>query len=228
MAENITATTPVTAISLTATRLSFAAAATFVILLAALHLIKPEGNPSWQMVSEYESGQHGWVMVFAFLCLALSCLALLAAIRSQIRTTAGRIGVAFLSLSAAGMIIAAVFTTDPITASQDELTTHGSLHGLGFLLGIPSFPIAATLVSRSLARNPAWPPARRSLLWTAVLVWIGLLVFVLSVAVLLPRGGGEFGPNVPIGLPNRFLIVAYSVWLMMVAWQAIRVRGHGA
>jgi hypothetical protein len=33
MAENITATTPVTAISLTAARLSFAAAATFAILL---------------------------------------------------------------------------------------------------------------------------------------------------------------------------------------------------
>jgi Protein of unknown function (DUF998) len=228
MVENRTAASPVAAISRTAARLSLAAAAAFLVMLAALHLIKPEVDPAWQMISEYEIGRHGWIMVLAFLSLASSCVRLSVAIRSQVRTVSGKIGVTLLMISAAGMTIAAVFTTDPITASQDELTTHGKLHGLGFLLGIPSFPIAATLVSRSLVRDRAWSPARQALLWAAVLPWIGVLGFVLSVAFLLPRGGGEFGPDVPIGLPNRFLIVAYSVWLMMVAWQVIRVRGHGA
>lgn len=45
-----------------AARLSFAAAATFVVLLAALHLIKPELDPSWGFISEYAIGDNGWIM----------------------------------------------------------------------------------------------------------------------------------------------------------------------
>ena len=222
MAED-TAKPVMTAISPTAARLSFAAAATFLGLLAALHLLKPELDPSWRMVSEYEIGRYGWVMALAFLSLAFSCVALVVAVRSQVHTIGGRIGLALLLVSALGMTIAAVFTADPIRASRSELTTHGNLHGLGALLGIPRFPVAATLISWSLARDQGWSAARRSLLWMAALTWIGLLVFVSSVAVMLPRGNGGFGPDVLIGWPNRLLVLAYSAWLMVVAWQAIRV-----
>src|SRR5215213_5372226 len=110
MAENTATDKPATAISLVAARLSFAAAATFLVLLAALHLIKPELDPSWRVVSEYEIGRYGWMMVLAFLSLAFSCVTLFVAIRSQIRTIGGRIGLALLLVSAAGMTIAALFT----------------------------------------------------------------------------------------------------------------------
>jgi hypothetical protein len=220
MAED--AARPAKEIPPTAARLSFAAAATFLVLLVALHYLKPGLDPSWRMVSEYEIGRYGWVMVVAFLSLASSCVALIAAIKPQIRTTGGRIGLALLLISASGMTVAAIFTSDPITASRSELTTHGNLHGLGALLGIPSFPVAATLISLSLARDQGWSAARRSLLWMAALTWIGLLVFISSVAIMLPRGTGEFGPDVLIGWPNRLLVLSYSTWLMIVAWQAIR------
>ncbi len=144
MSEDTATARPVTVVSRTAARLSFAAAATFLVLLAALHFIKPELDPSWRMVSEYEIGRYGGMMMLAFLSQAFSCTTLFVAIQSQIRTIGGKIGLAFLVVSALGMTIAAIFTTDPITASQDELTTHGNLHGLGALLGIPGFLIAAT------------------------------------------------------------------------------------
>jgi uncharacterized protein DUF998 len=227
MAEEAVKAKPVAAISRTASLLAFAGAATFVVLLVALHFVKPGLDPSWRMVSGYEIGRHGWLMVLAFLSLAFSCVALFVAVRSQARTTGGRVGLALLLVSAAGMTIAAIFTSDPITASRSELTTHGNLHGVGALLGIPSFPVAATLISRSLARDRAWSAARRSLLWTAGLTWVGLLAFVASVALMLPRNGGEFGPDVPIGWPNRLLVLAYCAWLMVVAWQAIRVGRPG-
>ncbi len=213
MAEDTLTAKPVTAISRTAARLSFAAAATFLVLLTALHFIKPEFDPSWRVISEYAIGRYGWIMVLGFLSLALSCGALFIAIWSQIRAIGGRIGLAFLLVAAAGLIIAAIFTTDPITASQDELTTDGNLHALGAALGT-GFPIAATLIGLSLARNQAWSPARRSLLWAAGLTWIGFLVFALSMAIMFPDDG-TFGPDVLIGWPNRFMIVAYSAWLMV-------------
>ena len=218
MAGDSTTAKPVVASSQTAARLSFAAAATFLILLAALHFIKPELDPSWRVISEYEIGRYGWIMVLAFLSLAVSCVGLFIAIRSQIDTIGGKIGLAFLLVAAAGLIIAAIFITDPITASHNELTTHGNLHGLGAALGT-GFPIAAALIGWSLARNQAWSSARRSLVWSAGLAWIGFLVFALSMVVMFPDDG-TFGPDVLIGWPNRFMMLAYSAWLMVVAWRA--------
>jgi hypothetical protein len=42
--------------------------------------------------------------------------------------------------------------------------------------------------------------------------------------VLLPQNGGQFGPHVIIGWPNRLFVVAYCAWLMLVAWRAIKLR----
>jgi len=170
--------------SQTAACLSLAAAATFVVLLAALHVIKPELDPSWRFISEYAIGDYGWIMVLAFFSLAFSFVALFIALRSQIRTIAGRIGLALLWVSAAGLIIAGIFTTDPITTSHDTVTMSGTLHNLGGTLGI-TIPFAAALISWNLARNQAWSSARRPILWAAGLALMGFLVSFVSLGVML-------------------------------------------
>jgi hypothetical protein len=210
--------------SLTAATLSFAAAVAFLILLAALHVVKRDMDPSWNMISQYENGRFGWIMQVAFLCIALSCVSLVVAIWSQVPTIAGRIGLALLLVAAAGMTIAAFNIPDPVTTPKAEMTAHGNLHGLGFALGVPSQTIAAILISLSLRRNSAWASSRRALLWTAQLPWVGLVATLATVIVLLPRHGGKFGPGVFVGFPNRLYIVACCVWLMTAAWGALRLR----
>ena len=225
MAENTLSTKPVTAISVTAASLSFAGAATFVLLLAALHVIKPELDPSWRFISEYAIGENGWIMELAFLSLALSYVALFISVRSQVRTIAGRIGLVLLLVSTAGLIIAAIFTTDPITTSQEAMTTEGNLHAFGGTLGF-AMPFAALFVSWGLTRNRTWSQARRSLWWSAGLALVGFLVSFFSLGLMLSQSNGAFGPDVLVGWPTRLEILAYCVWLMVVAWQAIRLRSQ--
>src|SRR5215217_1825913 len=213
---------PVTAISRTAARLSFAGGATFVVLLAALHLIKPELDPSWHFISEYAIGDYGWMMVLAFLSFALGYVSLFVAIRSQVRTVIDRIGLALLLISALGLTIAAIFTTDPITVSENAVTTEGTLHNLGGTLGI-AMPFAAALMGWKLARNPAWSLAKRPLLWATGLALVAFLVSFVSLGVMVSRSGGEFGPDLLVGWPNRLEMLAYCVWLMTVAWQAVKL-----
>jgi hypothetical protein len=222
MAEDTATARPVRTITPAAASLSFAGAATFVVLLAALHFIKPELDPSWHFISEYAIGEYGWIMVLAFLSLALSYVSLFVAIRSQLRTIAGRIGLVLLVVSALGLIIAAIFTTDPITASEDAVTTEGTLHNLGGTLGI-AMPFAAALVGWKLARNPAWSSARRPLLWATGLALVAFVVSFVSLGVMVSQSGGKFGPDVLVGWPNRFEVVAYSVWLMVVALHAVQL-----
>ena len=227
MTEDTAAAKLAPAISRTAALLAFAGTATLVVLLAALHFIKPELDPSWHFISEYAIGDYGWMMVVAFLSLALSYVSLFVAIRSQLRTIVGRIGLALLLVSALGLTIAAIFTTDPITVSEDALTTEGTLHNLGGTLGM-AMPFAAGLIGWRLARIPALSSAKGSLLWATGLALVAFVVSFVSIGVMVSQSGGKFGPEVLVGWPNRIEVIAYSVWLMVVAWQAIRVREHNS
>jgi Protein of unknown function (DUF998) len=109
-----------------AARLSLAAAVMFLCVLAALHILKPELDPSWRFTSEYAIGDYGWAMMLAFFSLAISYVMLVVAIGSRVKTIARRIGLALLLLSAAGMIIAGIFISDPITANSDAATSSGN------------------------------------------------------------------------------------------------------
>lgn len=189
-------------------RISFAAAAASLVLLAALHVLSPELDPSWRMVSEYALGNFGWVLALMFLAWALSCVALFFAIKSQVRTIGGKIGLGFLLAAAVGMSMAAMFDVNH------------NLHGLAAMIGIPSLPIAAILISLSLVRNPSWTPVRRSLLWTAILTWVSLVL--MNVAVFTGFSPtGEISPDAWVGWANRFLVIAYDVWLMVVARRVV-------
>jgi hypothetical protein len=213
---------PALTVSQATARLSIAATTTFFVLLAILHVIKPEIDPSWRFISEYAIGEYGWMMMLAFFSLAVSCVSLFMAIKSQVRTIAGKIGLALLLITAAGMGIAGIFPADTITTGREAMTSNGQLHELGAMLDL--MPFAAPLISWSLVRhNQAWRTARRALAWTAGLPLIGLIVFMASVTFMLPSDG-TFGPDVLVGWPNRFLILTYCVWLVTIAGQAINLH----
>jgi hypothetical protein len=203
--------------------LSLAATGLFLVLLAALHVLKPELDPAWRMVSEYALGRYGWLMQLAFFSMALSSASACVAVWSQVRARAGRLGLVLLLVAAAALLLGGVFVIDPVTARPEALTLHGQLHGLAAMMGNPAFAVAALLVSVGLARNPAWASARRALLWTAQLPWLSLVWMLATLAITLGQSGGVFGPEVVIGWPNRVLVVAYGVWLATVAWHALRL-----
>ncbi len=100
-AENTKAEHSVAAISLPAARLSLTSTAVFIVLVAALHFLKPDFDPSWRFISEYAIGDYGWVMVIAFFFWVIGHIGLFAAIRTQVPTVGGKIGVWLLLVIAA-------------------------------------------------------------------------------------------------------------------------------
>lgn len=194
-----------------AARVSFIAAVASLVFLAALHVLSPEFNPSSRMVSEYALGSYSWVLSLMFLAWALSCVTLVFAIRPDVRTLGGKIGLGFLLLSALGMGMAAVFDVNH------------TLHGLAALIGMPNLPIAAIIISVSLSRNSSWSSARWLLIRAALLTWLSLIL--MNVGVFTGYSPTwEVNPGAWFGWANRFLIVAYTVWLLTVAWKAHLLR----
>jgi hypothetical protein len=219
MIKNNITTKPLSSSSITAARISFSAASLFFVLFIALHFIEPEFDPSWRFISEYELGQYGWMMVVAFLSLGVSAGSLLIAIRSQIRTVGGRIGLAFLAISVIGFVMAAIFQTDPITIGK--ATWHGNLHNVAAQLG-GSISLAGLLIGWSLARNKAWINTRRSLLWISAIAVLGW-VAALYMSALIAQHHSMFGPSLHVGWSNRVIIIAYGAWLLAFAWHILRL-----
>ncbi|GAA4376008.1 DUF998 domain-containing protein [Agromyces bauzanensis] len=98
--ESNVVTGPLTAASKPLAVTSAATVGAFVLIFVMLHAIEPEFDPSWRFISEYQLGGWGWLMSLSFVCLSVSATTLLLAVRSQIRTVGGRIGLGLLALSA--------------------------------------------------------------------------------------------------------------------------------
>lgn len=206
-----------------AARVATVSAIAFLAILGSLHFLKPEFDPSWRLISEYEVGRFGWLMSLAFFCWGGSVLALQRALRTSLETTAGKIGRWLLGVVGIAMIASGVFTT---TASTDpNITTEAVVHALSAGVVVLTLPVAASLVARGLTRHEDWAPIRRRLVWATLLVWFSLLAFFawsIVFSIINPTVG-QFGPQLLLGWPNRFVAIAYSIWVLVLAQRATRV-----
>ena len=214
-------------ISSTSSLLAIGMSVAVLVLLAILHSLSPEFNPAWRMVSEYANGKYPMILSAMFFLWGAASWALAYTLWPHVQTTAGKIGLVFLILAGVGEAMAAVFDINH------------KLHGLSAMIGIPSLSIAAMLISVALVRTESWSIARTSLLWTANLTWVSILLMAIAFAVMMAtyaQAGGDMSANAEVvttlpdgvialvGWANRFLIVVYCAWVMTVAWQALKLN----
>lgn len=202
-------------VSFLAARFSIIAITIFLVLLSALHILKSEIDPSWRVISEYEIGRFGWIMQIAFLFLAAASLSLFLALKSYLKSIIGRLGLLLLLVTVFGISIGAIFVSDPITTPRDELTTAGYMHNLGGLFSVLVFPFVAAFITLGLVHVKAFKNIRLLLIMLSFITWISLLGHFYTY-----YSSGEIGPDTLIGLPNRVFIVAYTLWIMIIAWKA--------
>ena len=206
--------------------LSIAAAAAVLLLLASLHVLSPEFDPSFRMVSEYALGHYGWVLSLMFLAWGMSSWALAVAIWSQVKTKAGKVGLWFLVIAGLGEAMASVFDV-----------THDPGHSIAGVLGMGGFPIAAVLLSVSLGRLHAWRGAKSLLLWIANLSWISVVLLVATLVLMTVQfaqvNGGQLPQHAPTQLPagvlgldgwaDRLFVLFNCLWVLVAAWQAMKM-----
>ena len=81
------------------------------------------------------------------------------------------------------------------------------------------------LAGANLALLFALRPARRAVIIATAIFTLGFLVAFVSNAALTARTGGVFGPDVPVGWPNRIGVLAGCAWLLIVAREARHLAG---
>ena len=186
-------------------------------LIALLHALEPQYDPSWRFVSEYAVGPFGWMMQLAFGAMALSFGSLAISLRGEVNSQLGKVGIAVLLLSAAGCAIAGDLSNRPHFASTgpaelERITPWSWLYlgnpgstGCGNAHHLSAYAIAGLAIlettppvagecdldfaSRNVRADGAWLSAHH----------------------------GQFGPDVPVGWLNRIVIVTYLAWAMLTA-----------
>lgn len=173
-------------------------------LIAILHVLEPEYDPSWRMISEYSLGRYGWVMRLAFVGMAVGLAAACVALWpfGGVLT----VGLAAVALGALG---AAFIDADPIMTPRAGATAAGRVHTVLGAVLLAGFPPAALLAGVGVAPELGWTLAVASVVPLAGLVW-----FLIAFA---PAGGQGGSPEIRIGWPDRFCLLVYLEWVVLAA-----------
>jgi uncharacterized protein DUF998 len=198
-----------------------AGAAVFALAaLAALHALKPEVRPSSTMISQYALGRHGWMMSLCFAAFAAASACLFVALLANVPTLLGRVGLAFLLSCAVGLGMAARFPMDPVSTTPSRMSLSGRMHGVSFMIGVPSQILAVLLLSLALGTRFSTSPL---LLALTCVIWLSLAVMI---AIMLMVGPGKEpnpdGPERFVGLPNRLFMISFAAWVIAAAWPLAR------
>jgi Protein of unknown function (DUF998) len=188
--------------------------------LLVLHFISPEFHPSWRMVSEYALGKHKGVLTAFFIFWGLSSLLLAALLWSVVSSIWAIIGLVLLVLSGIGAIMGGLFDVNH------------RLHGLSFGLGVPTFIVASLLIGYHLVSLDKWTPYRTPILVSAHSIWISCILMGVSMSVMFAgfkKAGVTWDKDAPPptevpegvialgGYANRFLVVCYELWTILIA-----------
>lgn len=192
--------------------------AVFIALLLALHFIKPDVDPTWRFISEYSRGNAGWIMSVAFAALAVTCFAAIPLFWKQLKGWVGRAGLVLLGISGTGMVLAALFVTDPINTPMDQLSASGTLHAIGGQLNLTSF--AMVFLTIALVRDDAWKRLKFTL-WTVTILCLASDIAFITTAA---SSEGAFGPGVYTGLFGRITVLCFAAWTIIASASLLRAR----
>jgi hypothetical protein len=179
--------------------------AIFVILIAALHFLKPETSLIDRPTSEYAVGRFGYLMTVAFVALSVATWALVVGLsRDLSRQARSPLGLGLLAVFGTGLLVAAAFPIDLEGAPQ---TLAGSIHSINGPIAFLSLTAGTNLVSRRFKLDVKWLPRHRI---ASALALVMIPVFI--------AGGVAAARETGAGIAQRVLLVTFAAWYMVVAF----------
>jgi len=164
--------------------------ATFAATVMVLHLLQPDYEATYQLMSELALGRHGWAMAVAFAGLALAVFGIQVAIAAF---EASR-GLRFLL-----MVAAAFFLAAGLFPLGDTSEIHIAAIAAAFVLSVLAMYLFPSNAGRASAAAP------RAVSWS--------LAAGIAVSVALGHS------VLPIGIAQRLAAACLLAWLAILGWR---------
>jgi hypothetical membrane protein len=193
------------------------------VLFVAIFTIEGWLHPGYEPLSTYVSalslGARGWIQTANFIVLGVLLLVFARGVAAEFRTgKASKGGPILLTIIAILFLISGLFLMDPTGTPLNQVTVHGTIHGLAGGIIFLLMPTSCFVFLRRFRVDPNW----RSLQWwtLALGIIIAAAVVLLTISSKLPGVQNVFKDW--LGLIQRTIIVPFMLWVFIFALGLLR------
>ena len=172
-------------------------------------LLEDGYSPVHDFISELAATGSGVrvLMTIGFITFGVSILVFAVALR-QLRPAAAVLALV-VALSGVGTLMAGTFSCDKGCPAKGEMTTHQQLHNVSSIVTFSAWIIAPFVAAWQLRGSRF---ARVSLALGAVALAVGLLL----------GSNADAGPDDPVGLSQRIVLLAVGAWFVLLTLELRR------
>jgi hypothetical protein len=188
------------------------APALFVAVFTIEGWLRPGYHPLSTYVSALSLGPRGWIQIVNFIVLGLLLLVFTFGLATEFQSgKASRGGITLFFIIAILFVVSGPFRMDPTGTPLNQVTVHGTIHGLAGGIIFILMPISCFVFLRRFRMDPHW----QSLYW-----WTLGLGIIVAVAVILLTIFSKM-PVPPAffkdwqGLIQRFIIIPFMLWVFI-------------
>ncbi len=186
--------------------------ALFVAIFTIEGWLRPGYGPLSTYVSALSLGPRGWIQIANFIILGVLMLVFTRGIAAEFQNgKASRGGPILLAIIAILFIVSGPLVMDPTGTPLNQVTIHGTIHGLAGGIIFILMPISCFVFLRRFRVDPKWQALQW---WTLALgVIVAAAVVLLTISSKLPEVQNVFKDW--LGLIQRTIIVPYMLWLFL-------------
>jgi len=180
-------------------------------------LLRPGYNPVKMYISELSIGPLGWIQIVNFLVLGVCVMLFAFGLRACFPTgKASKAGPILFMIIAVCYFLSGPFVTDPAAMFDNQMTLHGTLHGIFGAIVFSLTAASCFVLWRRFRADDKWKAL------SAFTLFAGILLVILI--VLMKIGQLQVGLlNDWAGVVQRcFLILSY-IWIFAVSFKMRKV-----
>jgi hypothetical protein len=192
-------------------------------LFVGVFLLEGALRPGYSALSMFISalslGSRGWIQITNFILLGLLLGLFAWGVSAEFPSgKASKGGVILLAILAGLFFISGPFVMDPTGTPQNQMTVHGTIHGLAGGIVFLLMPISMFVFLRRFRIDPNWQPLYRWTLGLGIIEAIDVLIF--TVVSKSPTMSAADAPL--MGLIQRAALIPFMIWLFLFAWRLLQ------
>ncbi|WP_461390811.1 DUF998 domain-containing protein [Desulfosporosinus fructosivorans] len=199
----------------------------FMVIIIAMHILRPDYNPRSRYISEYAVGKYGQLAASSFVIYGLAILGIYLCLQTILSTRAhSNTGLAPMAIWGVCIAITGFFNVD---LKDKQMSWHGTVHSIASVIGVAASVIGLILFSSIFALNES---TQNVAFVTRIIAIVILILAMLLFLGILGDMALKYHHNVPAillsfhnitGLIERSLIGFSVVWLIIIVNNLISV-----
>lgn len=186
----------------------------FVLTFTLEGWYRPDYKPLQMFVSALSLGSRGWIQILNFIVFGTLLFVFSRGVAAAFSNgKASRAGLIILTSIAICYFLSGPFVMDPAHTARNQMTFHGTMHGIFGAIVFTLMPISCFVFLRRFREDPNWQFLQWWTLGLGLLSALG--VVLLTIATKSPEMQNVFSDW--LGLIQRTAIVPFMIWVFIFA-----------